>query len=678
MGKKNRKAAPPLAVITPPTVGARDAPWALAILLALTALVYLPALQNDFVNWDDDHYVYANSRLRQAAESAVTEFFFDRDPSGRWTLPKVQGNYHPLTMLSLGFDLMLSGTDSPKRPDRETDLRAWVFHATNVALHLANTVLVFLFVAALLAAVPERHLGRGPRPPPVPVAFATALLFGIATLHVESVAWVAERKDVLYTFFFLLSLLLYVRYRQAPRRWPYVAALAAFLGALLSKGQAVTLAPTLVAVDLLFGLRPHRRRALAEKAPFFLLALLFGLIAVSAQMEDGNVLARGARYPPYLRPFFASYALVQYALKLAVPFHLLAYYPYSLALRHPGALYAVYFPLAAGMLGLAVYWIRQAPLYAFGLGFFLLNIATVLQLLPVGGAVMADRYSYVPSIGLFLLVALAGNAAIDRWPRHSRLVHSAFVAYVLLIGVATVSRVVVWRNSLTLWTDELTRNPDSALAYNNIATYRFKTGDLGGALPAVERAVVLDPEGYKPYLNRGVMRDVSGQTALARADYDRTLELQPNQPLALNNRGLIRQEAGDLPGALADFTKAIDLSPGSTKFYANRAKAEAAAGQSAAAMADYTRVLDRESDPELSSDRAVLRVQAGDLRGAIEDFSEVVRRLPDSPYPLLNRAKARIAVGDCAGAREDGAAAARLGEVPAPARAELDAKCPAR
>jgi Flp pilus assembly protein TadD len=648
------------------------------VVLVLTAIVYLPALNGDFVNWDDNDYVYTNARLRQGSLGAALSYFCERDASGGFTLPEVQGNYHPLTMLSLAVDLALSGVDQPKRGDRETDLRAGAFHTTNVALHLANTALVFAFVTALLAAIPDRRWAGRPRPQPSVAAFVAALLFGIATLHVESVAWVAERKDVLYTFFFLISLLLYLRYVRTGRTALYAAALATFAASLLAKGQAVTLAPTLVALDVLLDRRTTRGRGFWDKIPFFALAFCFGGLAIGVQMGHGNVLGRAARYPFHLRPFFASYALVQYVVKLAVPFHLLAYYPYTLALAHRWALYAVYPPLAAGLLVLGVYAIRRAPVYAFGLAFFVVNVATVLQFLPVGGAVMADRYSYVPSIGIFLAAGVAGASACGRWRRHVPAMQAVFAVYMVAIAVVTWDRVRAWHDSRSLWTDELQRNPESAIAYNNLATFRFYTDDLPGALADATRAVTLDPEWSKPYMNRGMIRDFLGQPALARADYDRTLELQPNQPSVLNNRGLLRLDAGDRAGAIDDFSRAIALQPAATKFYGNRGKALAAAGRPVEAMADYAFVLARDPDPELYSNRAMLRAQEGDPAGAVADFSEVVRRLPDSPFPYLNRAKARLVLVDCRGAREDVAAAARLGPVPAAAREELDVKCPDR
>lgn len=655
-GRPISRARPPLA---------SSPVWPLVIVVALTALIYLPVLGGDFVDWDDDDYVYRNPRVREHSLSGLLSYFAERDAHGQWSLPGVQGNYHPLTMLSLGLDAALSTVDEPKAQDRETDIHASVFHATNVAWHLANTALVFLVSAAWLG-------GPAPR---WRVPFLCALLFGVTTLHVESVAWIAERKDVLYTFFFLLALWLYARYVQKPRTALYIATLAAFVGALFSKGQAVTLAPTLLAVDALVGRPAWSRRVLLEKVPFFLLALVFGAVAVYTQAADGNVLSPAASYPFYLRPLFASYALVQYAFKLFVPVRLLVLYPYTWATRQAWALYAFYLPAVL----LALVWLvrarRRAPLLAFGLLFFLLNVAPVLQLLPVGAAIMADRYSYVPSIGLFLMAALEVEALLLAHPNRTRVVYAAVGAYLLILGVATVDRIGVWHNSLTLWTAELSRNPESANAHNNLGTYYFRVGKMEDALPLFEKAIALDSKSRQAYTNRGMIRDQAGQTALARADYDRALELKAEQPLVLNNRALIRQDAGDLPGALSDLSNALRLMPDNPMFLINRARVEAALGQTAEALADYARALTRDPDrADLYSERAALRAKVGDLAGAIDDFGVLIRLLP-SPYTYLNRAHARVEAGDCPGAAQDLLAAKNLGTVPDDALARFQRAC---
>jgi protein O-mannosyl-transferase len=646
--------------------------WPL-LLLALTLVAYLPALGNDFVNWDDDHYVYDNPKIRAGSLASLPSHFLE-SKDGRWVLPNVMGNYHPLTMVSLQVDGWLSASDGAVRAGRETDLHAAVFHVTNVALHLANTWLVFLLVSALVAA---RREAAGEAPPWLDgrrVALAVSALFGVATMHVESVAWVSERKDVLYTFFFLLALFFYVRYARKARRADYWTALGFFVASLLSKGQAVTLAVTLPLVDWLLR-RPLRGRVLAEKAPFLALALVFGLVAIHTQREGGNVLVRDAVQPHYMRPFFAAYGLVSYVAKLLAPRGLLAHYPYALVTGQGAALYA-FLPMALALLG-ATWWLaRRSVLLAFGPLFFLVNIAPVLQLLPVGSAVMADRYSYLPSLGVFFLAALGLAAVRHATPRRTA-VDVGFALYVLGIGGLTMVRSTHWRNSETLWTAELRRNAHSAIAHNNLATFKYRTGDVKGALASVERALALDPEWHKALTNRAVLRDLDGQADLARADYDRSLALRPDQPVALNNRGKLKQEAHDLEGARADFTAAIAGDP-RPMFYANRAEVNAALGHRADAIADYTAALAREPGRhDWHAERAILRSQTGDPRGALDDFSAVVRLVPDSPYPYLNRARARAAAGECTGAREDLAAAAGRGvRLPDEARRELAKTCP--
>jgi lipoprotein NlpI len=635
-----------------PRANASKAPLAVLLLvLAATAIVYLPVFQNGFVNWDDNEYVYKNPRL---GTRSVASLFVERDPARGWHLPNVMGNYHPLTMLSLKLDLLLSPTETD-RPAGETPLSARVFHATNLLLHLGTTALVFLLARKLSD---------------LRVAFLTALLFGVSTLHVESVAWISERKDVLYAFFFVSSLLFYWNHAQAGGRRFYAAALAAFLLSLLSKGQAVTLAPTLFLVDWRMG-RSLTGRALLEKLPFFALALLFGLLAVKAQADDGNVLMHEAAYPWTMRPFFAAYALVQYVAKLAVPTGLLVHYPYTLAVRTGVWLYAFYFPAALAFVALTTHELRRRSRAGFGLAFFLLNVAPVLQLLPVGSAIMADRYTYVPSIGLFFAAAVGLTAAMRLYPRHARTLRAAIALHVLAIGLATWNRATVWRNSLTLWTHEVARNPDSAVAYNNIGTYHFYRNELEAALAAVERSIALDPQGYRAYRNRGMIHDLRGREDLARRDYDRTLQLHPDDPQVLNNRGLIKQNAGDPRGAVADFTRALELAPDSAVFYVNRAQAYASLGRRREAIDDFTQAIARDpSRADAYSERGALRAEAGDLPGAVEDFTAVIQGIPGEPYPYLNRARARLALGDCAGALEDIRAAGEHGAAPAPALAQ--------
>jgi tetratricopeptide (TPR) repeat protein len=514
-------------------------------------------LRNDFVNWDDGPYAYQNAKLREWSWAALASHFVTRDAAGGWTLPTMMGNYHPLTMVSLHVDYHFSKRDRTLNPQRETELHAILFHTTSAVLHIANTLLVFLFVLRLLLLMPRSKDGQrasdGSR-----VAFVAALLFGINTLHVESVAWISERKDVLYTFFFFLSLLAWLEHMTTgARRW-YIAALAAFLLSLLSKGQAVTLPLALPVVDLL-ARRPLWGRALVEKIPFFALALAFGLLAIRTQ---GEVLfVADAFQPLWLRPLFAAYGFVHYIVRLFVPIDLLAHYTYAQALGRPLLLY-VMCPALAVVIAVGLFRLcRRDFLLAFGLLFFVLNIAPMLQLLPVGTAVMADRYTYVASAGVFLASALVLDRLIYRRSAWKNWIAGAFVAYAVLIGIVTRARVSVWRNSETLWTEELRHNPRSARAHNNLGIAPRNTANPAEAERHFRAAIEIDPQNDEAWNNLGVALKRQGRGQEAVTFFERALAGNPLSALSRTNFGDTLSELGQLEAAAAQYREALRLQP---------------------------------------------------------------------------------------------------------------------
>jgi len=527
------------------------------VVIVAAALTYLPALQNDFVNWDDGPYAYQNARLEEWSLSAVASHFVARDPQRGWTLPQVMGNYHPLTMVSLHVDRQLSTTEPTPDPHRETDLRAVVFHATSVGLHVATTLWLFLFVLRLLGLA--RASGTVSAPLDVPgVALLTALLFGLATLHVESVAWVSERKDVLYAFFFFLSLLAWLEYlRTESRRW-YAAALAAFLFSLLSKGQAVTLPLALLAIDILLR-RPVRGRVQQEKVPFLLLALAFGL--VSMQMQSGNLAVADAVQPWWLRPLFAAYGLVHYLVRLFAPVGLQVHYTYAQALGRPILLYVACPLLAAAAMVVAARRWQRDPLVSFGLLFFLLSVAPVLQLLPVGTAVMADRYTYVASAGVFLAFALAVERVLQMRPAWTRMVVSALAFYAIAIGVATVLRVSAWRESESLWAADLRHDPRSSRAHNNLGTALRQKERHTEAERHFRQAVEIDPTNYEAWNNLGTALDRLGRGREATACFEQALAGLPGFVVARTNLATALLGLGETEAAAGHYREALRRQP---------------------------------------------------------------------------------------------------------------------
>ncbi len=530
----------------------------LAAVLIASAIAYAPSLTNGLTNWDDDGYVLTNPWLGHHSWAAVTSML----------VTPYKANYHPLTMLSLWADHWISGGSV-----------AWL-HAVNLLLHLANTALAALLVL---------RLGAG-----VGVALTAAALFGLHPVHVESVAWVSERKDVLYACFALASLLVYVRAARSEataRRWRLLGlSLLLFVAALLSKGVAVSLAPTLLAIDWLLGRRLRSPSVLIEKLPFFAIALLSGLVTIAAQSAVGQ-LAGESTWSGLERIALAGSAYVQYIALLVAPVGLSAFHPYPA--RVDGALPAIYWlgPLLfLAAQGLTLWLMGRARLIAFGLGFFTLNVALLLQLIPVGGALIAERYAYLPALGLFVSGAAAGAALLERRPAWRRPLLAAALVYAVALGAGTWVRTGVWQDSLHLWNDTLARHPDIPVARLNRALARHQIGNLSGALDDLDAALAVDPRYARALAHRGVMRFQAGEVDAAVTDLDRAIVLEPTLDAYLN-RGAIRLAGGNPIGALADLERVLAVDPAHPLARANRGLALAATGRHAAALAEFERTL---------------------------------------------------------------------------------------
>jgi len=337
--------------------------WVLALVVPVL-VVYAKVWGYDFLVWDDNLYINENESIRGLGwaqwKAFFTEFYV--------------GNYQPLTILSYALEYALVGEEG------------WLFHGTNVLLHAANTVLVFKVVKQW---VPSTSLAP----------WWTAFFFGVHPMHVESVAWVSERKDVLYTFFFLLSLGFYGRYLRDITNKNLALAFGCFVLACMSKSAAVVLPLVLWLLDDYQNRRPSLGVFL-EKIPFLAVSLVFGLVALESQrdaMPETQFVGMGDKI------LIAAHSLWLYVIMALVPSGLSAFYPYPPELGQ--GLPAVYLLAAAGVLfmfGFLWYSRRWTKDYFMGMAFFGITIVLVLQIVTVGNATMADRYTYVPYIGFFL------------------------------------------------------------------------------------------------------------------------------------------------------------------------------------------------------------------------------------------------------------------------------------
>lgn len=606
------------------------------LVVLITAVSFLPSLDNEFTNWDDQDYVTHNPQVRDLSWGSVAYFFSDIKSSDL-------NLYKPLVTLSYAVEYHFFG------------LNPRAYHTTNLVLHLINVILVFY----LFAVLGESAL----------VCFVVAALFGIHPMHVESVAWVTERKDVLYSVFFLASLIAYVSYIKNSRKNFYALSLLFFLLSILSKPMALTLPVVLLLLDAL-AKRSFNPRIFIEKIPFFILALGLGLLTLVTA-------PKGLYSEQLFRPtqwLTMSDTLIFYVTKLAAPFNISNCYAYPI---QPGYLWGgfLFSPLLLLAGGVALFWFaRRSPKILFGVLFFLVTILPTVQTLP-SAFLAADRYTYIPALGPFYLFALG-------LCRFRRLLAVLMLAVLLSVfSVITWQRCGVWKNSLTLWNDVLkkhspapSRNNGVVLAYNNRGAYFISLNKSEEALADLNRAVELAPEysgarnnrglvysqmgdhrkavedftrviRFEPdfpdvYVNRGFEYRLLGDHSKALADFDQALRLKPANASAYNNRGIIASEMGWHGRALEDYARALKINPYSAETLNNRGNEYSIQGRQDEAIADFTRALTLAPQmKDAYNNRGYAYAQKGENLKALADFRRALRIDPDLEMAKNNLAK---------------------------------------
>lgn len=599
--------------------------WLMVVAFA-TAFVYLPSFNNGITNWDDESYVVKNPWAKEMSFENIKSAFQGYH----------MGNYHPLTMLSLGLDKSIGGEDE------EGNVNTFMFHFTNLFLHVINALLVFWLVWLLV--------GR------LDMSIITSLLFGLGAIHVESVAWLSERKDVLYSAFFIASLVSYVAYAKQKKVKFYVFALMLFILSLLSKGQAVSLAVSIIAIDLLLNRDFKNKKVILEKIPFFVLALIFGIIAIKAQ-KAGNALHTTDSYAFYKRIGFAGYAFTQYLIKLIIPTNLAAIYPYPDIINKGIPNYYWFFLVPSLLFAYAFFYsFKRNRLISFCIAFFIINIFLLLQLLPVGSAILADRYSYIPSIGIHLLTAYFVVWLTNKFTKNKTLIYGAFAIYLIIMGVVSFNRCQIWENSTTLWDDTIEKSPKAVVAWNNRGSDKDKNEDHEGAIEDFTRAIVLKPDYTHAFYNRGTSKktlaeDKKDSVLLKSAidDFNQALELDKNLVEAYHNRGLAFENLSEyaktsdrrkelLLKALDDYNTTIDINPRYQNSLVNRGVIKGKLNLLDSAIIDFNKAIEFEPDNASAySNRGLAKDNKGDYDGAIADYNIAIEKDSSFTTAYLNR-----------------------------------------
>ena len=528
--------------------------WLFAI-LALTFIVFFPSLNNALTNWDDPAYLNENPLIRNLNWASVkrifTEIYF--------------GNYQPLHILSYAVEYHFY------------QLNPVGYHTTSVIMHLIVTALVYRFIFLLSQNTT--------------IALITALLFGIHPLHVESVAWAAERKDLLYAMFFLGSINFYIRYIQSAEKSKYLFyALLLFALSIFSKAMASSLPPVLILLDFYFG-RKFSFKLVLEKLPFFALAIAMGMVSVITVSKTGQTSLQV--YTLFERILFANFNLLAYVGKLILPINLSAFYPYPFKVDGQLPYYCYIAPVVVGaLLVLIVRSLKYTKAIFFGAGFFVACIFLVLQLFPVGPTIMSERYSYLPSIGFFFVVAYFIHQLITNRVATKAPIYIALSGYSLFLSVATYKRCDVWKDSMTLWTNVLEQFPYVGTALNNRGNiYGKERGDLDRAILDFNASIQYEPGYENAYANRGIVYCMRGQFDLAIADFNKAVQLKPGYFDALFNRGIAYIQTQQHDKAIADYTTLIKDKPEDARLYSYRGWAYLQAGNNDSSLVDLNQAI---------------------------------------------------------------------------------------
>ncbi|MBL0027118.1 MAG: tetratricopeptide repeat protein [Saprospiraceae bacterium] len=516
--------------------------WPVLISVLVTFICFTTAINNQFVNWDDDRNFYENPLVQNVTKANFGEHTYKIFTTG------VIGNYNPLPIWTFAIEKIYFGFENTQ-----------YWHLTNILLHLICVFLVYRI--ALFLGI--RWQG----------ALLASLLFGIHPMRVESVAWITERKDVLFGVFYLGALLQYIKYKIDAKKIRWVWMTILFLLSLFSKIQAVSFPLSLMAVDYLMN-KKYEVKSIINKIPFFLLSLAFGVYGIMTLKQFGSLATVDdtTNFNFIQRLFVGSFSFVIYLIKLIIPFRMSPLYPY------PNYFPWFFYPSML-MAPVVVYFLYKSykneyKVIFFGLTFFIVNIVFLLQILGAGQGYLADRFTYIAYLGFFIIAGFYFDKWINRYPEKTNMYYSIAGVYLLVFAFMTFQQNKIWKNSGTLWTHVLKYYEATTLPFGNRANY---------------------------------YRD-NKMYAEALADYNKTISMKDNQPQAYNSRARlffdIAKNQDTLLLALNDYNKAIQYDPKDGEFRINRG-------------ATYARL--------------------GNIDKAIEDFNEGLKLKPDHAVGYLNR-----------------------------------------
>jgi len=566
-------------------------------LITCILIVYGQVINQNFINIDDGLYVTGNLHVQNGFTLNNVFWAFTTTTVANW---------HPLTWLSFMIDHEIYG------------LRAAGYHFTNLLFHLVNTCLLFLILNRMTGSVKKSGF--------------VAALFALHPLHVESVAWVSARKDVLSAFFWLLTIWAYNLYVTRPNIKRYFFVLAFFALGLMAKPMVVTLPFILILLDYWPINRFARNQTtnetflIMEKIPLLILTIFSCVVTYIAQKHAGAVASADA-FPLDGRIANAIVSYAGYIGKTLWPNDLSAFYP------HPGiwlfgkVFLSGFFLLISSLL--VLFSSRRYPYLAVGWLWFLGTLVPVIGLVQVGDQAMADRYTYIPLIGLFIMIVWGVPDIVKQLPYRKIILSCGSILIIITLSILSWQRCQLWGDKVALW-DDVLKNNKVAFAYNIRGLGYADQGQYQRAIQDYNDALIIKSDFAEAYSNRANAFGAIGQRERAFHDFDRAIRLRPNYADAYYNRGILYKEIGHYEQAITDFTMAINIQSDMADAFNNRGITFGLKKQFGKALADFNQALsiNRNFFHAYYNRGIVYKIyKKYDL--AIADFTEALRIKPD-------------------------------------------------
>ncbi len=563
-----------------------------------------PCLDNELTNWDDAGYLLNNNLIRDLSLDGLKNIF---------TKP-VMGNYHPFTILSYALEYNWFG------------LHPYPYHLDNLLLHIANTLLVYWFLL-LLSKKPF-------------VAFFASIFFGLHPILVESVAWVADRKDLLYTFFYISTCifwLYYIKNKSIKRYCLYLLVLFFTVFSLLSKPVAVTIPFSLLLIDY-FESRKINWKLFLEKSPLFILSLAFGIIAIKIQKDTGAINSTNIYFTIIERIALGSYAFSIYVYKSIFPLGLHCFYPYPSKLNNALPYMYYIYPIGIILFSYLIWrFFRTNKKVIWGILFFVGNIILLLQFIPVGDAIAAERYAYLPYIGIFYLFSCFLYFLYNKITKNiykNTLILFA-ILYIVILGCKSNLRCKDWHDSVSLWSSEIIEEPINApVAYNNLAYGYFakysdintsimeKKIDLDSAFIAMKQSVALMPNFVNSVRGLGLLFFANKDLDSALKYFKRVIDMKPTAE-AYGDYGKVLDMKGYDDSALIVYNISISLNPNIYLQYFNRGQLLKRKNRYVEAERDLNKAIELKPDvSELYYARSYCFAKKGDKKNAVKDIEK--------------------------------------------------------